>query len=191
MTVPAIASEMQQHSGQAVVHPPQTQTPEIPPLVPCDIRVERITTLGGGNTPQLIYTTRKGRCSTLISKAQFINCFRCFLALHGIHFDAVEQMRIDQMGIILNTNNGQFWIAAPEAQRFLSRYNRVALEPLAVKFTATGALVWNPQHHTVSGVDHGGCTCPDWQYRHTLCKHQIAVQLCKQPRLKNGVESSQ
>jgi hypothetical protein len=179
MSQSAIALDKQQHSGQAVVPSSKIYTPEIAPLVPCNIRVERITTVGRNHTPQLIYTTRKGRCSTLISKAQLIQCCCCFLALHGINFDAVASISINQTGIKLKTNRGQFSIAAFEAQQFLSRYNRVALEPLAVKLTATGAMVWNPQRHSVSLVEQGGCSCPDWQYRQTLCKHQIAMQLCQ------------
>ncbi|MGB3536308.1 MAG: SWIM zinc finger family protein [Microcoleaceae cyanobacterium] len=179
MSQSAIALEMPQYCGIGVVLASKIQTPEISPLVPCEIRVEQITIVGISHTPQLIYTTKKGRCSTLISKAQLIQCCRDLLALQGMYFDTVEQMKIDAMGITFNTNRGQFSITANVAQQFLSRYNRVALEPLAVKLTATEALVWNPQHHSISVVDEEGCSCPDWQYRSTLCKHQIAVQLCR------------
>ncbi len=180
MSVFAIAAQKQQYSGEAVVEVTDTQTPVIQPLVPCEIRVERITTVGTGKTPQLIYSTSKGRCSTLISKAQLINCCRCFLELQGIDFETVEQLEINPTGLILNTDKGQFKIAVSQTQQFLSRYNRVALEPLHVQLTTTQARVWNPQHQTVSVVNSGECTCLDWHYRQTFCKHQIAVQLCSQ-----------
>jgi hypothetical protein len=155
------------------------QTPEIQALVPTNIQVERIQTVGVGKIPQIIYKTPKGRCSTLLSKQQFLTIWQCWLDIRLLKSGKIKAWEILPTGLKLNTNQGKFWLSFPEATAFLSRYNRVAIEPLSVKFNHQGAVVWNPIHQTLSQVKETGCSCADSRYRHTICKHQIAVQVCR------------
>ncbi len=182
MTTPLNSSAAQKFGGsyQSVFSSSQTRTPKIKPLVPCNIRVEEIKTVGLGHTPLIIYQTSQGRCATLLSQAQFFQCWRCLFGILHINIGTIQAWNVDQSGIKLQTNCGHFKITLPEAKAFLARYNRVALEPLSVKFSSTGAIVWNPIHQTVSQIDHTGCSCPDSIYRKTICKHQIAAQLCQE-----------
>ena len=181
MTTPLNTSTAQKFMGSypKVFSDPQTRTPKVKPLVPCNIRVEEIKTVGLGHTPQIIYQTAQGRCATLLSQAQFLQCWRCFFGIQQINISKIKAWNVDQSGIKLQTSSGNFTIAAPIAHAFLERYNRVALEPLSVKFSSTGAIVWNPIHQTISQIDYTGCSCPDSIYRKTICKHQIAAQLCQ------------
>ncbi len=182
MTTPLNTSAAQKFMGSypKVFSDSQTRTPKVKPLVRCNIRVEAIKTVGLGHTPQIIYQTSQGRCATLLSQAQFLQCWRCFFGTQQINLGKIKAWSVDKSGIKLQTNCGHFKIALPEAQAFLARYNRVALEALSVKFNSTGAIVWNPIHQTVSQIDHTGCSCPDSIYRKTICKHQIAAQLCQE-----------
>ncbi|MDY7023863.1 MAG: SWIM zinc finger family protein [Cyanobacteria bacterium J06592_8] len=155
------------------------QTPTISALVPADIRVERIQTVSKANIPQIIYRTTNGRCSTLISKDKFRKIWQCWLYIQSRQSSPIHQYKIKPSGIHLQTEMGHYWISSSEAKSFLSRYNRVAIEPLFVKFNDSDAVVWNSINQTISLVRETGCSCPDSQYRHTICKHQIAVQLCQ------------
>ncbi len=155
------------------------QTPQIPALVSANIQVERIQTVGVGKIPQIIYKTPKGRCSTLLSKTQFTKIWQCWLQIRSSNITQLQAWEIKASGLQFKTNQGQFWLNISEAKAFLSRYNRVAIEPLSVKFTEHDIVVWNPIHQTISQVNKTGCSCADSQYRHTTCKHQIAVQLCR------------
>ncbi len=181
MKTPFVTPTVKPISGVSANHSLDTpaQTPQISALVPTHIQVERIQTLGTAKIPQIIYATAKGRCSTLLSKVQFTQILQCWLDLRVVKSAKIQAWEIQPSGIKLNTNSGQFSLTFPEAKAFLSRYNRVGLEPLSVKLNAEGAIVWNPVHQTLSQVSQGGCSCADSQYRHTLCKHQIAVKICQ------------
>ncbi|MFZ1029445.1 MAG: SWIM zinc finger family protein [Limnoraphis robusta] len=180
MTSPLIAPAVQKSSGASVNHSLETAlTAEIQALVPTHIQVERIQTVGVGQIPQIIYKTAKGRCSTLLSKQQFLTIWQCWLQIRHPKIEKIESLEIKASGLQFTTNQGKFWLSFPEATAFLSRYNRVAIEPLSVKINGSDAVVWNPIHQTLSQVNETGCSCADSRYRHTICKHQIAVQVCR------------
>lgn len=180
MTSPLIAPAVQKSSGASVNHSLETAlTAEIQALVPTHIRVERIQTVGVGQIPQIIYKTPKGRCSTLLSKAHFSKIWQCWLDIRLLKSGKIKAWEILATGLKLHTNQGKFFLPFPEVTAFLSRYNRVAIEPLSVKFNDQGAVVWNPIHQTLSQVNETGCSCADSRYRQTICKHQIAVQVCR------------
>jgi hypothetical protein len=155
------------------------QTPQIPALVPANIQVEHIQAVGVGKIPQIVYKTPKGRCSTLLPKTQFTQIWQCWLQIRHPNRTQLQGWEIKASGLQFNTNQGKLWLSLSEVKAFLSRYNRVAIEPLSVKFTDHDIVVWNPIHQTISQVNESGCSCADSQYRNTICKHQIAVQLCR------------
>ncbi|NES69593.1 MAG: hypothetical protein F6K24_32420 [Okeania sp. SIO2D1] len=150
---------------------------EIQPLVPLEIKIERVKTVGVSNTPQIIYSTSKGRCSTFLSKAKFLNCLLCFLQIKQRNIGKIKSYNFQDSGININTENGKYLIVYTEIQAFLERYNRAALEKLEVELTCISAVVRNSIKGTVAEVNNSGCTCADMIYRRTICKHQIATQL--------------
>lgn len=155
------------------------KTPKILPLISQLIKIENIDTIGSGNTPRLVYITSTGRWSRMISKAEFAKVWCCFLEIRGIKNHQILAVDITNVGLNIKTNKATVFVDKNQAMLFLSRYNRVALEPLQVRLIPQGAVVWNPEHHTLSLVKQGECSCEDWRYRHTICKHQIAAQLCQ------------
>ncbi|ULB45135.1 hypothetical protein H4N54_22435 [Limnospira fusiformis KN01] len=159
----------------------EPETPKISPLISQSIKLENIDTIGSGNTPRLVYQTSAGRCSRLVSKADFARIWSCFLSIRGVKHSRILEINITDHSLIIQTNQGTVAVDKNQAKMFLSRYNRVALEPLQVRLIPQGAVVWNPDHHTLSLVKSGGCTCEDWRYRQTICKHKIAAQLCQMP----------
>lgn len=181
MTSPLIAPAAQISAGASVNYCLENlaQTPQIPALVPANIQVEHIQTVGVGKIPQIIYKTPKGRCSTLLSKTQFTNIWECWLQIRNPKMTQLLAWEIKASGLQLNTNQGKVWVSFSEAKAFLSRYNRVASEPLSVKINGSDAVVWNPVHQSLSQVNESGCSCADSLYRQTICKHQIAVNLCR------------
>lgn len=158
-------------------HFPNEIISEIPPLVPLEIKIESLKTVGVSNTPQIIYRTSKGRCSTFLSKAQFLNCLLCFLEIKQQKIGKIKNYNFQPSGININTENGNYLIVYTEINAFLERYNRAALEKLEVELTAISAVVRNSTKGTVAEVNNSGCSCADMIYRRTICKHQIATQL--------------
>ena len=152
-------------------------TSEIQPLVPSEIKIESINAVGVSQTPQIIYTTSKGRCSTFLSKAQFLNCLLCFLQIKQHNHSKIISYHLQNSGINLVTNNGNYFFVSLEIKAFLERYNRAILEKLEVELTGVGVVVRNPIKGTVAEVNNIGCNCADMVYRHTICKHQIATHL--------------
>ncbi|NEP04657.1 MAG: hypothetical protein F6K25_31905 [Okeania sp. SIO2G4] len=134
-------------------------------------------TVGVSNTPQIIYSTSKGRCSTFLSKSQFLNCLLCFLQIKQRNIGKIKSYNFQNSGININTENGKYLIVYTEIKAFLERYNRAALEKLEVELTAISAAVRNSVKGTVAEVNNVGCSCADMIYRRTICKHQIATQL--------------
>ena len=180
-TSPSIAPADQISGGGSVNNCLETPTltPLIPALVAANIQVERIQTVGAGKIPQIIYKTAKGRCSTLLSKQQFMKIWQCWLQIRHPKIEKIESWEIKASGLQFSTNQGKFWLSFSEAKAFLSRYNRVAMEPLSVKINGSDAVVWNSVHQSLSQVNESGCSCADSLYRNTICKHLIAVQLCR------------
>ncbi|NEP43318.1 MAG: hypothetical protein F6K35_30485 [Okeania sp. SIO2H7] len=151
--------------------------PKIKAIVPKDIKIEKLEAMGSGKIPLLIYTTSKGRCSTLLSKAQFLACLECFLAIKQQKSCSAISYEIRETGVAVETETGKYFIAASEIKAFLERYNRASLDKLEVELTAISAVVRNGIKGTVNEVNKLGCNCPDTIYRHTICKHQIAVHV--------------
>ena len=147
------------------------------PLVPLEIKIESVKAVGVSQTPQIVYSTSKGRCSTFLSKVQFLNCLRCFLQIKQQNISKIQSYNFQHSGININTKNGKYFIVYPEIKAFLERYNRAALEKLEVELTSIGVVVRNPVKGTLAEVNNIGCNCADMIYRHTICKHQIATQL--------------
>ncbi|NER07660.1 MAG: hypothetical protein F6K17_36405 [Okeania sp. SIO3C4] len=168
---------MVSYVGIQSTHFPNEIISEIQPLVPLEIKIESVKTVGVSNTPQIIYSTSKGRCSTFLSKVQFLNCLLCFLQIKQRNIGKIKSYNFQGSGININTENGKYLIVYTELQAFLERYNRAALEKLEVELTAISAVVRNPMKGTVAEVNNIGCTCADMIYRRTICKHQIAAQL--------------
>lgn len=152
-------------------------TSEIQLLVPLEIKISSVNTVGPSQTPQIIYNTSKGRCSTFLSKAQFLNCLLCFLQIKQHNYDKIISYNLKKLGINIITDNGNYFFVSSEIQAFLERYNRAILEKLEVELTGIGVVVRNPIKGTVAEVNNIGCNCADMFYRHTICKHQIATQL--------------
>jgi hypothetical protein len=146
-------------------------------LVPRDIKIEKLEAVGSGKIPLLVYTTPKGRCSTFLAKAQFINCLESLLAIKQQKVCRVSSYEIRDIGVAIQTENGKYFVAASEIKAFLERYNRVSLDELEVELTAISAVVRNGIKGTVTEVNKFGCNCADTIYRRTICKHQIAVHL--------------
>lgn len=180
-TSPLIARGVQNSAVRSVKNclEAAAQTPNISALVPANIQVERIQTVGVGKIPQIIYKTAKGRCSTLLSKDKFLKIWQCWLQIRHPKITEILSWEIKASGLQFTTNWGQFWLSFSEAKAFLSRYNRAAIEPLSVKCNGSDTVVWNPVHQTISQVSETGCSCADSLYRNTICKHQIAVHLCR------------
>ncbi|MGK7922597.1 MAG: hypothetical protein AB4080_21590 [Trichodesmium sp.] len=149
----------------------------IQPLVPLEIKIKNIKSVGAGQTPQIVYHTKKGNCSTFLSKAQFLNCLRCFLQIKQQNISKIKSYKFQKSGINIDTENSNYFIPNSEIKDFLERYNRAILEKLEVELTSISAVVRNPIKGTVAEVNQIGCTCADQVYRHTICKHQIATQL--------------
>ncbi|MBW4493764.1 MAG: hypothetical protein KME26_11895 [Oscillatoria princeps RMCB-10] len=160
-----------------------TGSPIVPlahPLVPCDIRIERVGLTKRGNTPYIVYVTAKGRCCTFVSRSKF---HEVMLALFGIQkrpSGKILGFEIERFGINFNTEAGKHFVAESETRMFLERYNRVGLEGLQVKTFGTGALVKNPSTRTSARVTERGCNCEDGKYRTAICKHRIATHLYMQ-----------
>ncbi len=150
---------------------------EIQPLVPLEIKIESIKPVGIAQTPQIVYRTSKGRCSTFLSKANFLNCLLCFLQIKQRHFSKIKSYNFQISGINIDAENGKYFIIYSEIHALLERYNRAALEKLEVELTAVSSVVRNPIKGTVAEVNNIGCSCADMVYRHTICKHQIATHL--------------
>ncbi|NEQ40876.1 MAG: hypothetical protein F6K40_33530 [Okeania sp. SIO3I5] len=150
---------------------------EIQPLVPLEIKIESIKLVGIAQIPQIVYITSKGRCSTFLSKAKFLNCLLCFLQIKQRHFSKIISYNFQTYGININAENSKYFIVYSEIHAFLERYNRAALEKLEVELTAVSSVVRNPIKGTVAEVNNLGCSCPDMVYRHNVCKHQIATHL--------------
>ncbi len=150
---------------------------EIQPLVPLEIKIESVKVVGPGQTPQIVYRTSKGRCSTFLSKAKFLNSLLCFLQIKQRYFSKITSYNFQTSGINIDTENAKYFIIAAEIHAFLERYNRAILEKLEVELTGIGAVVRNPIKGTVAEVNNIGCSCADMVYRHTICKHQIATHL--------------
>ncbi len=146
-------------------------------LVPKDIKIEKLKAVGSGKIPLLVYTTPKGRCSTFLAKAQFINCLESFLTIKRHHVCQVTSYEIRDFGVAIETKIGKYFVINAEIQTFLERYNRVGLDGLEVELTGISAVVRNGIKGTVTEVNKFGCNCADTIYRRTICKHQIAVQL--------------
>ena len=150
---------------------------EIQPLVPLEIKIESVNVVGPSQTPQIVYTTSKGRCSTFLSKTKFLNCLLSFLQIKQYNYGKIINYHLQKSGINIVTNNGNYFFVSSQIQAFLERYNRAILEKLEVELTAVSAVVRNPIKGTVAEVNNIGCNCADMVYRHTICKHQIATQL--------------
>jgi len=146
-------------------------------LVPRDIKIEKLEAVGKGKIPLLIYATPKGRCSTFLSKAQFVNCLESLLGIKQQKTCRVSSYEIRDFGVAIETEIGKYFVAASEIKAFLERYNRVSLDELEVELTAISAVVRNGIKGTVAEVNKFGCNCADTIYRGTICKHQIAVHL--------------
>lgn len=146
-------------------------------LVPKDIKIEKLKAIGKGKIPLLVYTTAKGRCSTLLSKAQFLNCLESLLTIKKQKATQVSNYEIRDFGVAIETENGNYFVINAEIQTFLERYNRVSLESLEVELTGISAVVRNGIKGTVKEVNKFGCNCADTIYRQTICKHQIAAHL--------------
>ncbi|MDJ0555885.1 MAG: hypothetical protein QNJ68_15865 [Microcoleaceae cyanobacterium MO_207.B10] len=150
---------------------------EIQPLVSLEIKICSVNAVGTSQTPQIIYRTSKGRCSTFLSKAQFLNCLLCFLQIKQVNYGKIISYQLDNSGIEVVGNNGNYFFSLSEINAFLERYNRAILEKLEVELTGVGVIVRNPIKGTVAEVNNLGCSCADMVYRQTICKHQIATHL--------------
>lgn len=146
-------------------------------LVAKEIHIEKLQAIGGGQTPLIVYTTSKGRCSTFLSKAKFVKCLQCFLQIKQQNFGKITGYEISNSGVAINTDVGKYFVVDAELKAFLERYNRVGLEGLEVELTGISAVVRNPIKGTVSEINKLGCNCGDSFYRQIICKHQIASQL--------------
>lgn len=163
--------------GKKSTHFSPMVTSEIQPLVPLEIKIYSVKAVGASQTPQIVYSTSNGRCSTFLSKAQFMNCLVCLLQIKQHNYGKIISYQLHNKGINLVTNNGSYFFVSSQIQDFLERYNRAILEKLEVELTAISAVVRNPIKGTVAEVNNMGCNCADMIYRHTICKHQIASQL--------------
>ncbi|MDY6802880.1 MAG: hypothetical protein SXA11_03605 [Cyanobacteriota bacterium] len=151
--------------------------PQIKAIVPKEIKIEKLEAIGAGKIPLLVYATPKGRCSTFLSKAQFLTCLESFLAIKQQKFCQVTGYEIRDLGVAMETETGKYFVVYSEIKAFLERYNRVALDGLEVELTGISAVVRNGIKGTVTEVNKFGCNCADAIYRRTICKHQIAAEL--------------
>ncbi|MGC9527988.1 MAG: SWIM zinc finger family protein [Limnospira sp.] len=179
MRHPTIAPAAKMQFGVSPSPLAEPQFPQITPLVSRPIKIETIDSIGIGETPRLVYSTPEGRWSRLISKAEFNKIWSLYLKLKGLKDTLILKSKINKSGVHLQTQRVTICIAQAEAKSFLSRYNRVAIAPLQVRLIPQGAVVWNENRSTLSLVKDGECTCEDWRYRQTICKHQIAAELCR------------
>jgi hypothetical protein len=179
MRHPTIAPAAKMQFGVSPSPLAEPQFPQITPLVSQAIQIEKIDSIGKSQTPRLVYVTAEGPWSRLISKAEFNKIWSLYLKLKGLKNTRILESKACDSGVYLKTQRVTISIAQAEAKSFLSRYNRVAIAPLQVRLIPQGAVVWNENRSTLSLVKDGECTCEDWRYRQTICKHQIAAELCR------------
>lgn len=105
-------------------------TPNLLVLVPTKIKVERVGfTRNASNTPYLVYKVGDRRCCTFIKRRVFFDLVRVLLSFkYGIE-DRIACIRLSlDFGLSVDTTGKSQYIASTYINKFLERYNQVALE---------------------------------------------------------------
>ncbi len=105
-------------------------TPNLIVLVRANIKVERVGfTRNASNTPYLVYKVGDRRCCTFIKRRVFFDLVRVLLSFkYGIE-DRIASITVSlDFGLSVVTTGQRQYIPSTYINKFLERYNQVALE---------------------------------------------------------------
>lgn len=104
--------------------------PEIRPLVPAQIKVERIGfTRNASNTPYLVYTVDGRRCCSFIKRSRFLELVQMLLKLKYSIEDRIQSMvSSPEFGISVKLGEYVKYIPRVFLNKFFERYNQIGLE---------------------------------------------------------------
>lgn len=119
-------SELYQYLEQQV----SAIAPELTPLVPVPIRVERVGfTRNASNTPYIVYWVGDRRCSTFMKRRWFLEMAQKLLKLKcGIEDKICRIVSSPDFGLWVKAGDRQQYLHSVYVRRFFERYNRIALE---------------------------------------------------------------
>lgn len=141
--------ELNQYLGQQA----SVIAPELTPLVPAPIKVERVGfTRNASNTPYIVYWVANRRCCTFVKRRWFLNMVQALLKLKCSIEDKICGINLSPyFGLSVKAGDRQEYIPSAYVRKFFDRYNQVAIEKIS------------PQQH---------CDCNDL---FDMCPHAIAL----------------
>lgn len=148
------AADVNQHLEQLA----DAVAPELKPLVPAKITVERVSfTRNASNTPYVVYWVGERRCSTFIKRSRFLELVQMLLKLkYSIEDRITAIVSSAHFGLSIKLGDQQQYIPRVFVNKFFERYNTVSLE-------------------RVQPVIH--CECNDL---YDMCLHSIATVVFSQ-----------
>lgn len=120
------AADVNQHVEQLA----DAVAPELKPLVPAKIRVERVSfTRNASNTPYVVYWVGDRRCSTFIKRSRFLELVQMLLKLkYSIEDRITAIISSAHFGLSIKLGAQQQYIPRVFVNKFFERYNTVSLE---------------------------------------------------------------
>lgn len=150
------------------------------PLVPCQIRIERIGVVRRTNTPYIVYRTQYGRCCTFVSRQYLMQSLFNLLGLKRRSPSKITGFEIENYNITAREGDKLYKLNPFELRVYLARQNQAAVDGLVLELLDGNLSVYNPSSKQQQQILPLGCTCSDRLYNQCYCKHRIAAQLSLQ-----------
>ena len=107
--------------------------PQIKPIVPTEIIVERIGfTQNASKTPYIVYRVNDRRCCTFVKRRWFYLCMRLLLKIkNGVEATICSVSTAKDLGLFVLTQDNRPYISSSYINKFFTILNSVAVKRLA------------------------------------------------------------
>lgn len=125
--------------------------PELKPIVPAKIRVERVgLTRNASNTPYIVYWVRDRRCCTFVKRKVFLQLVQVLLKLTKGVEDKIRSVTSSlDFGLWVKAGDCCHYIPSAYVRKFFDMYNAVAVEPSACLWECSCDQLYGFCVHTI------------------------------------------
>ena len=150
----------------------QVVAPQLKPLVPANIKIERIGfTRNASNTPYIVYQVNNRRWSRFIKRVEFMQLVQVLLKLvKGIDDKIRSLVSTPDFGLLAQVGEQREYIPSSYVRKFFDLYNRAAVERIAPTQDCSCSRKSFCQHDIVSAIAAGKVTSAQFPSPYQSCR---------------------